>query len=125
MGFVNSLLGNASEFSADAAHKEYSKLLTQGESVQKYYKVFRDSFIFTDRRLIIVDVQGLTGKKIEYKTIPYKSIKSFSIETAGHFDLDAELKIWLNGDDVPIQKKFNKQLDIYELQAVLAHFVLR
>jgi len=81
-------------------------------------------FIFTNRRLILIDVQGLTGKKIEYRSIPYSKITSFSVETAGHFDLDAELKIWVSGLPQPIQKQFNKTLNIYEVQAELAEHVI-
>ena len=87
--------------------------------------IFRDMFIFTDKRLILVDKQGLTGKKMECHSVPYRSITHFSIETAGNFDLDAELKIWISGQAVPIVKQFNKSLNIYELQSVLAQYVLR
>ena len=53
----------------------------------------------------------MTGKKVEYHSIPYKNITHFSIETAGHFDLDAELKIWISGNALPLQKQFNKSLN--------------
>ena len=66
--------------------------------------------MFTDKRFVLVDKQGITGNKIEYHSIPYKSITHFSIETAGTFDLDAELKIWISGTAAPVQKKFNKSL---------------
>ena len=66
----------------------------------------------------------MTGRKQEYLSIPYKSIISFSIETAGTFDLEAELKIWLSGNPVPLQKNFNKSTNVYELQRVLAKYVL-
>lgn len=72
-----------------------------------------------------MDKQGVTGKKVDYHSIPYKSITHFSIETAGSFDLDAELKIWISGTQLPIQKQFNKSLNIYELQSVLAAYVLK
>lgn len=74
---------------------------------------------------MLVDKQGLTGSKVEYHSIPYKSITHFSIETAGTFDLDAELKIWISGTAVPVQKQFNKTLNIYAVQAVLASYVLK
>ena len=102
-----------------------TKLLANGESIQQAYEIFRDLFIFTDKRLILADKQGITGKKTQYHSIPYKSIRHFSIETAGHFDLDAELKIYVAGMDMPISKKFDKSLDIYQLQAILAEYVLR
>jgi hypothetical protein len=67
----------------------------------------------------------LTGKKIEYMSVVYKSISRFSIETAGHFDLDAELKIWISSEVNPsISKKFNKQVNIYDVQKVLAKHIL-
>ncbi|HEY8347963.1 MAG TPA: PH domain-containing protein [Symbiobacteriaceae bacterium] len=125
MGLFDALMGNASEVSAAEAQREFEKILAEGETVEKAYRLIRDMFLFTNRRLILVDRQGLTGKKIEYHSIPYRSIVHFSIETAGHFDLDAELKIWVTGQPEPIQKQFNRSLNIYELQRVLARYVLR
>lgn len=125
MGFLDGLMGNASEVNVNDIRSEYSMLLSKAETIEKAYKLMRDVFIFTDKRLILVDKQGLTGKKAEYHSIPYRSITHFSIETAGHFDLDAELKIWISGNSTPIQKNFNKSLNIYELQSILAEYVLR
>lgn len=63
----------------------------------------------------------MTGKKIEYHSVPYKSISHFSVETAGHFDLDAELKIWISSSTEPsISKQFKKDDSIYEVQKALA-----
>lgn len=123
MGLFNGLMGNASEYKIEDAQKEYGHLLSDKEMIDKAYKLVRDMFIFTNRRLILVDVQGVTGKKIECKSIPYSKITSFSVETAGHLDLDAELKIWVSGLGQPIQKQFNKTLNIYEVQAELAEHV--
>ncbi|WP_053365348.1 MULTISPECIES: PH domain-containing protein [Bacillaceae] len=125
MGFLDGLMGNASEVSLPEVQKEYAKVLAPGESIEKAYRLVRDMFIFTNRRLILVDKQGITGKKTEYHSIPYRSITHFSIETAGSFDLDAELKIWVSGSPMPLQKQFNKSLNIYELQSVLAAYVLK
>lgn len=123
MGLFNGLMGNASEYKIEDAHKEYGHLLSDKEIIDKAYKLVRDMFIFTNRRLILVDVQGVTGKKVECKSIPYSKITCFSVETAGHLDLDAELKIWVSGLGQPIQKQFNKTLNIYEVQAELAEHV--
>ncbi len=125
MGFFDGLLGNASRIEPAQIQKEFGQILTPSEIVEHAYQVLRDYFVFTNKRLVLVDIQGLTGKKIEYHSIPYKSIIQFSVETAGSFDLDAELKIWLSGTPVPIQKRFNKHLSIYEVQSVLATYVLR
>ena len=123
MGMLDALMGNASKIDAAKVQSEFDKVLAPGERVEHAYQLFRDYFVFTSKRLVLVDKQGLTGSKVEYHSIPYKSITHFSVETAGTFDLDAELKIWLSGSSTPIQKRFNKQLSIYEVQAVLAGYV--
>lgn len=125
MGLLDGLMGNASEVNLEQVQKEYASVLAENENIEKAYRLIRDMFIFTNKRLILIDIQGMTGKKAEYHSIPYKSITHFSIETAGHFDLDAELKIWISGNSVPIEKKFNKSLNIYTLQSVLATYVLK
>ena len=124
MGLLDGLLGNASEIDGRTLQTEFSKVLADGERIERAYQVIRDLFIFTDKRLILVDKQGLTGSKVEYHSLPYRAITHFSIETGGHFDLDAELKIWVSGSSAPFQRKFNKRLSIYEVQAVLASYVL-
>lgn len=123
MGIFDGMMGNASEISANDAERKLAELLTSSEKVEHAYKLIRDLFVFTNKRLLLVDKQGVTGKKMEYHSIPYKSITHFSVETAGTFDLEAELKIWVSGNSVLIQKTFNKQLNIYHVQSVLASYV--
>ncbi|TDC80336.1 PH domain-containing protein [Streptomyces hainanensis] len=119
------LFGNAHAIDPAQAHQEYARLLGPQERVQAAFLLIRDTILFTDRRMILVDKQGITGRKVEYHSIPYKSISHFAVETAGHFDLDAELKIWLSGNPTPIEKTFTKGVDIYEVQAILSEFVAR
>ena len=123
MGLLDALMGNASKIDNAKIQGEFSKVLAPGETVEHAYQLFRDYLVFTSKRLVLVDKQGMTGSKIEYHSIPYKSITHFSVETAGTFDMDAELKIWLSGTSTPISKRFNKQLRIYDVQAVLAGYV--
>lgn len=125
MGLLSGLMGNASEVDAAKLQTEFAQVLTEGERIEKAFQLIRDMFVFTDKRLIFVNRQGLTGSKVEYQSIPYRSITRFSIETAGTFDLDAELKIWLTGNPTPVQLQFNKKLSIYAVQSVLASYVLR
>jgi len=125
MGLLDGMLGNASKVDAAKIQQEFSQVLAAGERVEHAYQLIRDYFVFTDKRLVLVDKQGMTGSKVEYHSIPYKSITHFSIETGGHLDLDAELKIWISGTAQPVQKRFNKKLSIYEVQSVLAAYVLR
>jgi len=125
MGLFSNLLGNAGVANPDELKKEYIHLFVDGEEIEIGFKLFRDVFIFTNKRLILVDKQGITGSKVEYLSIAYKSISRFSVETSGHFELDAELKIWISSDLKPIiEKKFNKQVNIYDLQRILAMHVL-
>lgn len=123
MGVIDALIGNASKVANDKIQEEFAQVLAPGEAVEHAYKLFRDYFVFTSKRLVLVNKQGVTGSKIEYHSIPYKSITHFSVETAGTFELDAELNIWISSTATPIQKKFNRQLSIYEVQAVLASYV--
>ena len=125
MGLLSALMGDASEVDAAKAQAEFAKILAPGETIEKAYQLIRDMFLFSDKRLIFVDKQGMSGTKIEYVSIPYRSITRFSVETAGAFDLDAELKIWVSGNPTPIGVTFNKKLSIYEVQSVLASYVLR
>lgn len=125
MGLFDSLIGNASTVDPADAAREYSRLLGQGEQVRAAYILVRDAILFTDRRLILINKQGLTGRKVEYQTVPYRSILEFTVETAGTFDLDAELKIYLSGRSVPIQQTFGKGVDVYEVQALLTEYVAR
>jgi hypothetical protein len=126
MGLFSALLGNAGTVSQEELQKDYGKLLISGEEIELGFKLIRDVFIFTNKRLILVDKQGVTGSKIEYKSISYKSISRFSIETAGTFDLDAELKIWVSSEQVPsIRKQFNKSVNVYDVHNVLATHVLK
>jgi hypothetical protein len=119
------MLGNASKIDPAKIQQEFAQILAAGERVEHAYQLIRDYFVFTDKRFVIVDKQGMTGSKVAYHSIPYKSITHFSIETAGAFDLDAELKIWISGAPAPFQRQFNKKLSIYEVQAVLASYVLK
>ena len=124
MGIINKVLGNAGEVPNEKLENEYSKLLMNNEQIDKGFKLFRDVFMFTNKRLIIISKQGVTGRKIEYFSLPYKSISRYSIETTGTFDLDAELKIWISSETNPtISKKFDKSVNIYQVQKLLTEHI--
>ncbi len=125
MGLLNKLLGNSSQVSSEKLQEKYGRLLLENERIELGFQLLRDTFMFTDKRLILIDVQGLTGSKVEYKSMPYKNISRFSLETAGTFDLDAELKIWISSENIPsVSKKFNKSIDVYDVQKYLAEKVV-
>jgi hypothetical protein len=119
------LFGNASEVDARDMQRDLEAILVEGERVVKAFRIIRDMFVFTEKRLILIDKQGITGKKAEYHSIPYKSISHFSVETAGTFDLDAEMKIYISGNMNPIQREFRRGSNITDVQKTLAAFILR
>lgn len=125
MGILNRIIGNADKVSNEELQSKYQRLLIPEEEIELGFKLLRDTYIFTDKRLILVDKQGVTGSKREYLSLPYKSISRVSLETAGTFDLDAELKIYISSDKTPtVSKKFNKNIDIYEVQKFLMSKIL-
>jgi len=125
MGLFDGLMGNASEVSLDKLQNEFSMLLVEGERLEIAFKVIRDMFVFTNKRLILVDKQGLTGSKTEYLSVPYRSITKFSKESAGLLDLDAELKIWITGQPEPIRKEFRKDNNINVVYQLLSTHILK
>ena len=125
MGLFNAILGNASEVNIQDVVKEFEPILIDGENIEKAYKLIKDMFIFTNKRLILVEKQ-LVGTKVEYMSIPYTNIIKFSKESAGILDLDAELKIWVKDLELPIKKQFGKGgNNINEVYKILSQHILK
>ena len=125
MGLFNAILGNASEVNIQDVVKEFEPILIDGENIEKAYKLIKDMFIFTNKRLILVEKQ-LVGSKVEYMSIPYTNIIKFSKESAGILDLDAELKIWVKDLELPIKKQFGKGgNNINEVYKILSQHILK
>ena len=120
MGFFSGLLGNASTVDPASIAQQLEPILADGETVELAFQLLRDQFVFTGKRLMLIDKQGLTGHKVEYLSIPYKSITRFAIETAGHFDLDAEMKLWIGSDPTPIVKELRGRENVSAIQKALA-----
>ncbi|EGB16418.1 protein of unknown function DUF1696 [Pseudodesulfovibrio mercurii] len=125
MGFLDGLMGNATEVSLSDVQDELAPILGDNERVERAFKVVRDMYVFTSGRLLLIDKQGVTGKKVDYLSIPYRAVNSFSVETAGHFDLDAELKLWVSGRHEPIQRTLKGGSDVIGIQKLLANKVIR
>jgi hypothetical protein len=118
MGFFS-----ATEIRVEDVQRDYAPILVPGEQVVAAFRTIRDIVFLTNFRFALVDVQGLTGRKVEVVTIPYRSITRFSVETAGSFDLDADLKIWVTGDPVPLEVKISRKVDPAGIQQILARAV--
>ena len=126
MGLFSGLLGNASQKDIEKTERELENILTLAENVELAFSLIRDLIVFTEKRLILVDKQGVTGKKTSYKSIPYHSISRFTVESSGHFDLDAELKIWISSALEPAEVlQFKSDNNVFEIQQALAAAVLK
>ena len=126
MGLLSGLMGNASQKNVDKVERDLEDILVPGEQVTLAFSLIRDLIVFTEFRLILVDKQGVTGKKTSYKSLPYRSISRFSVETSGHFDLDAELKIWVYSAVEPSEVlQFKSDNSVIEIQQALASAVFK
>ncbi|MGT2887807.1 PH domain-containing protein [Streptococcus didelphis] len=97
-------------------------ILLEGEVAHAAYKTLRDSAIFTNKRLIVRDAQGLTGKKIEMYSLPYSSINMWSTENAGTFDFNSEVELWTRAGHFKINLK--KEIDVRKLDRLIAQALL-
>lgn len=126
MGLFSGLMGNASQKDVEKVEAQLADVLVPNEQVNLAFSLVRDLIVFTDYRLILVDKQGMTGKKTSYKSLPYRSISRFTVETSGHFDLDAELKIWVSSALEPTETlQFKSDNNVIQIQQALAAAVLR
>ncbi len=104
--------------------KDVSDLLVEGEVAVAAYKTFRDSAIFTNKRLIVRDAQGLTGKKVEVYSLPYSSINMWSTENAGKFlDFNAEVELWTRAGHIKVN--LQKGVDIRKFDKLIANALLK
>lgn len=124
MGIFSGMMGNASEVNVEKLESELASLIIEGETMHKAFKLIRDLVVFTNKRIILIDKQGMTGKKTEFLSIPYKSIKYFSKESAGNLDLDSEIKIWISGDDLPREFEFKRDNAVDEVYRILSYYIL-
>ncbi|PRY69368.1 PH (Pleckstrin Homology) domain-containing protein [Glaciihabitans tibetensis] len=101
---------------------DVAQLMIAGEEPVAAYKTFRDSAVFTNKRLMVRDAQGITGKKVEMYSLPYSSVTMWSSENAGTLDFNAELELWTKAGHIKI--KLGKGVDIRKLDLLLAGIVL-
>ncbi len=101
---------------------EMMDILVEGENPEIAYKTIRDVAVVTNKRLIIADRQGLTGKKVEVYTIPFKSIIMFSSENGGMLDMNAELELWTKAGKLKLN--VSKKVDIRKLDRIIGTYIL-
>lgn len=101
---------------------DVGSLMIQGEQPVAAFRTFRDSAIFTTKRLIVRDAQGMTGKKVEMYSLPYRDVHMWSSENAGTFDFNSEMELWTKAGHVKI--KLGKGADVRRLDNLIAWGVL-
>ncbi|MBQ2026040.1 MAG: PH domain-containing protein [Paludibacteraceae bacterium] len=124
MGLFNSILGNASQVNIDEIKAQFENVLVENENIEAAFSLFRDKMVFTNKRIIFLDKQNVTGSKKEYLSVPYHAISVFSVESAGTFDADAEIKLWVR-ELGQITKKVGKNTDTLQIQKILASSILQ
>ena len=107
----------------ESVASEVKDIFVSGEKIVGTYKAIRDYVVFTNKRLMTINVQGIVGKKKDFTSLPYKRIQAFSIETAGILDLDSELELWFAGMG-KILLEFSGKANIKEIGKYISEQVL-
>ena len=100
-----------------------SPLFVNGEQIIQSFRGIRDGVVFTNKRIFAINVQGITGKKKDFTTLPYSKIQAFSVETAGVLDLDSELELWFSGMG-KVKFEFIAQADVSAICRMISEKVL-
>ncbi|MDD4510611.1 MAG: PH domain-containing protein [Oscillospiraceae bacterium] len=106
-----------------APPEDVNSILINGEKAIYAYKTIRDYAVFTNKRLIVKDAQGITGKKVEIYSLPYSSINMYSTENSGHLDLTSEVELWTRAGHIKISLR--KGLDVRKIDRILAMAILK
>jgi len=119
---------NASFFKLRAVSNDsFSSIVTPifiaGEEIIGSFRGVRDGVVFTNKRIITINVQGVTGKKKDFTSLPYSKIQAYSVETAGTFDWDSELELWFSGLG-KIKLEFNASANVSEICKMISERVL-
>ncbi len=97
--------------------------IIEGETILSTYKTVRDGVVFTNKRIIAISIEGITGKKKNVTVLPYRKIQAYAIETAGHFDLDSELQLWFSSLGT-VTFEFSGSVEIDEICYHISKYVL-
>ncbi|SMG17346.1 PH domain-containing protein [Marivirga sericea] len=126
MNLLSNFLNKSGVLENTSIIEDYGRLFVDGEQIEVGFKIEEDTFIFTNRRLIFIEVRKGDDSGIEYISLPYSNIDSFSVDSKKSFHAHGFLKIWLHGQQSPrIEKEFNKSVDVYAVQKILAGHVIK
>lgn len=114
---------NLKEISLQSVRPEVPTLLVNGENMVMAFQTVRDQVIFTDKRIFVVNVQGITGKRTSYFSYPYSKVQYFGIETAGVLDIDSEL-VFAFSNGAKLQFDFKSKVDIRKISIMVSNYIL-
>lgn len=121
--FTNTVFVKMTPVSVKIFGHQVEPLLVPGEEIVGAFQAIRDGVVFTNKRIIAINIQGLIGKKIDMTSLPYSKIQAFSWETAGAIDLDSELELWFSGLG-KVKFEFAARTDISDLCRLISEKVL-
>lgn len=121
--FQNGSIFKLRQINADSVNRDIAPLLVNDEQVISAYKGMRDYVVFTSKRIIAVNVQGVTGKKKDFSSLPYSKIQAFSSETAGVFDMDSELELYFSGLG-KVRFEFTGASNIVQISQIIGSYIL-
>ncbi|MBQ6735077.1 MAG: PH domain-containing protein [Lachnospiraceae bacterium] len=111
--------------SIDNVRDEVTGLLIEGEEMVSAFKTGRDQLVFTNKRIISVDVQGLTGKKKSFSSLPYSKVQFFTIQTPGFAELYPDSELFMTfANGFTAKFEFNGTVDIGKIGRFLSEYVL-
>jgi len=122
--FNNASFFKLNMVSNDAFFAQITPILTDNEIIISSYKGIRDGVVFTSKRIIAINVQGITGKKKDFTSMPYSKIQVYSVETSGVFDWDSELEIWFSGVG-KVKFEFTSNSNVSQICKSISDFVLK
>ena len=122
--FKNGTFLKLTQVRPDTVAKDVKPLLISGEEILSAYKTIRDFCVFTNKRVIAVNVQGMTGKKKDYTSLPYSKVNAFSVETAGILDIDSELEMYFSGLG-KVKLEFTGTSNIVEIGKLISTYALQ
>ena len=122
--FNNSAFVKMKQVSPGPLMGDIQPILINGEQVIGAYKAMRDYCVFTNKRVISVNVQGMTGKKKDFTSLPYSKVSAYSVETAGVLDMDSELEMYFSGLG-KVKFEFTGQSNIVQIGQIISTYILR
>ena len=121
--FKNSSVFKLKPIDISDAREDFQKFLIDGESILAAFKTVRDQVIFTNKRVIAANVQGITGSKVDYTSLPFSKVNAFSVETSGTFDLDCEIELYLSEVGC-VRFEIRGTFDIVRFNRIISEYVL-